>query len=200
MNPSSDKNLLFALIAHHNGYITMEQFFEAAAVWNKEPKRDLGEILVEKKFLDEVERFNIQGIVEDRLRRQGGVDNTLSFMIESGSVPQGDSLPEDWKGKIDAINQAIHDKTPPNPPNFGTPEENPGIHRYIIRKTLGHGGQGYVWEAIDTELNRRVALKNIVPKLSSDPLHQELLIDEARKTGKLRRRRQAVFHDAAYQR
>jgi serine/threonine protein kinase len=188
MNPSSDKNLLFALIAHHNGYITMEQFFEAAAVWNKEPKRDLGEILVEKKFLDEVERFNIQGIVEDRLRRQGGVDNTLSFMIESGSVPQGDSLPEDWKGKIDAINQAIHDKTPPNPPNFGTPEENPGIHRYIIRKTLGHGGQGYVWEAIDTELNRRVALKNIVPKLSSDPLHQELLIDEARKTGKLRHR------------
>jgi len=188
MNPSSDKNLLFALIAHHNGYITMEQFFEAAAVWNKEPKRDLGEILVEKKFLDEVERFNIQGIVEDRLRRQGGVDNTLSFMIESGSVPQGDSLPEDWKGKIDAINQAIHDKTPPNPPNFGTPETNPGIHRYIIRKTLGHGGQGYVWEAIDTELNRRVALKNIVPKLSSDPLHQELLIDEARKTGKLRHR------------
>ena len=95
MNPSSDKNLLFALIAHHNGYITMEQFFEAADVWNREPKRDLGEILVEKKFLDEVERFNIQGIVEDRLRRQGGVDNTLSLIIESGSVPQGDSLPED---------------------------------------------------------------------------------------------------------
>jgi serine/threonine protein kinase len=185
MNPSSDKNLLFALIAHHNGYITMEQFFEAAAVWNREPKRELGEILVEKKFLDEVERFNIQGIVEDRLRRQGGVDNTLSFIIESGSVPQGDALPEDWQDKIDAITQVISDKTSPNPPNFGTPEANRGIHRYIIRKSLGHGGQGYVWEAIDTELNRRVAIKNIVPSLSSDPLHQELLIDEARKTGKL---------------
>jgi len=188
MNPSSDKNLLFALIAHHNGYITMEQFFEAAAVWNREPKRELGEILVEKKFLDEVERFNIQGIVEDRLRRHGGVDNTLSFIIENGSLPEGQALPEDWEGKIDAITNVIRDKIPPNPPNFGTPEENPGIHRYIIRKTLGHGGQGYVWEAIDTELNRRVALKNIVPKLSSDPLHQELLIDEARKTGKLRHR------------
>jgi serine/threonine-protein kinase len=185
MNPSSDKNLLFALIAHHNGYITMEQFFEAAAVWNREPKRDLGEILVEKKFLDEVERFNIQGIVEDRLRRQGGIDDTLSFIVASGSVPQGDSLPEDWKGKIDAITQVIRDKTSPNPPNFGAPETDLGTHRYIIRKTLGHGGQGYVWEAIDTELNRKVAIKNIVPSLSSDPLHQELLIDEARKTGKL---------------
>ena len=185
MNPSSDKNLLFALIAHHNGYITMEQFFEAAAVWNKEPKRDLGEILVEKKFLDDVERFNIQGIVEDRLRRQGGIDDTLSFIVASGSVPQGQALPEDWEGKIDAITNVIRDKTPPNPPNFGTPEANPGIHRYIIRKSLGHGGQGYVWEAIDTELNRKVAIKNIVPSLSSDPLHQELLIDEARKTGKL---------------
>jgi serine/threonine-protein kinase len=185
MNPSSDKNLLFALIAHHNGYITMEQFFEAAAVWNKEPKRDLGEILVEKKFLDEVERFNIQGIVEDRLRRQGGIDDTLSFIVASGSVPQGQALPEDWEGKIDAITNVIRDKTPPNPPNFGTPEANRGIHRYIIRRTLGHGGQGNVWEAIDTELNRRVAIKNIVPSLSSDPLYQELLIDEARKTGKL---------------
>ena len=185
MNPSSDKNLLFALIAHHNGYISMEQFFEAAAVWNKEPKRELGEILVEKKFLDEVERFNIQGIVEDRVRRQGGIDDTLSFIVASGSVPQKDALPEDWQDKIDAITQVISNKTSPNPPNFGTPEANRGIHRYIIRKSLGHGGQGYVWEAIDTELNRRVAIKNIVPSLSSDPLQQELLIDEARKTGKL---------------
>ena len=188
MNPSSDKNLLFALIAHHNGYISMEQFFEAAAVWNRDPKRDLGEILVEKKFLDDVERFNIQGIVEDRLRRHGGVDDTLSFIIENGSLPEGRALPEDWEGKIDAITNVIRDKTPPNPPNFGTPEANPGIHRYIIRKSLGHGGQGYVWEAIDTELNRRVAIKNVVPKLSSDPIQQELLIDEARKTGKLRHR------------
>ena len=188
MNPSSDKNLLFALIAHHNGYISMEQFFEAAAVWNRDPKRDLGEILVEKKSLDDVERFNIQGIVEDRLRRHGGVDDTLSFIIENGSLPEGQALPEDWEGKIDAITNVIRDKTPPNPPNFGTPEANPGIHRYIIRKSLGHGGQGYVWEAIDTELNRKVAIKNIVPKLSSDPLQQELLIDEARKTGKLRHR------------
>lgn len=185
MSPFSDKNLLFALIAYQNGYITMEQFFEAAAVWNKEPQRELGEILVEKKFLEEVERFNIQGIVEDRLRRQGGIDNTLSFVLENGSVPEGQPLPEDWKGKIDAITKVIRDKKPPSPPNFSTPEANPGIHRYIIRKTLGHGGQGYVWEAIDTELNRRVAIKNIVPDLSSDPLHQELLIDEARKTGKL---------------
>lgn len=185
MNPSSDKNLLFALIAYHNGYINMEQFFEAAAVWNGEPNRELGEILVEKKFLDEVERFNIQGILEDRLRRQDGVDDTLSFIIENGSVPEGKTLPEDWRGKIDTITNVIRDKNPPNRPNFDTTEANPGIHRYIIRKTLGHGGQGYVWEAIDTELNRRVAIKNIVPSLSSDPLHQELLIDEARKTGKL---------------
>ena len=185
MSPFSDKNLLFALIAYQNGYITMEQFFEAAAVWNKEPQRELGEILVEKKFLEEVERFNIQGIVEDRLRRQGGIDNTLSFVLENGSVPEGQPLPEDWKGKIDAITKVIRDKKPPSPPNFSTPEANPGIHRYIIRKMLGKGGQGYVWEAIDTELNRRVAIKNIVPDLSSDPLHQELLIDEARKTGKL---------------
>ncbi|MFY7893118.1 MAG: hypothetical protein ACOVOJ_10540, partial [Pirellula sp.] len=77
-SPSSDRNFLFALVAYQNGYITIEQFFAAAQLWNKDPKKDIGDILVERKFIDDVERFNIQGIVEDRLRRQGGIDNSLS--------------------------------------------------------------------------------------------------------------------------
>ncbi|MBU6386874.1 MAG: hypothetical protein KGS49_13115, partial [Planctomycetes bacterium] len=98
---SVDKNLLFGLVAYQNGYITQEQFFQAGAVWNKDPNKDLGEILVEQKFLEEVERFNLQGIVEDRLRRLGGTDNTLSFVIGNGSVPTGELLPDDWKSRIE---------------------------------------------------------------------------------------------------
>ena len=54
MNSASDKNFLFVLIAYQNGYITIDQFLESAAAWNKDPKRDIGEILLEKKFLEDV--------------------------------------------------------------------------------------------------------------------------------------------------
>jgi hypothetical protein len=67
MSAQTDKNLLFGLIAFQNGYITMEQFMEAGAIWNKDPSRELAEILVEKKHLEDVERHNIQGIVDDRV-------------------------------------------------------------------------------------------------------------------------------------
>jgi len=151
-SPSSDRNLLFALVAYQNGYITMEQFFEAAQLWNKEPKKDIGDILVERKFLDDVERFNIQGIVEDRLRRQGGLDNSLSFVVENGSVPQGEDLPEEWQKKFTEITKISDDssKSPASKPKLG-----PSIHRYIFRRPIGEGGQGIVWEVDDTELGPR---------------------------------------------
>ena len=182
---SIDKNLLFGLVAYQNGYISQQQFFQAGDAWNKDPRKDLGEILVEMKFLEELERFNLQGIIEDRLRRLGGLDNTLSFVIGNGSLPVEDQQPADWKSRIDEITKIIKNSLPPSPPNLNHADTPPSDQRYFIGRELGHGGQGYVWEAVDTVLNRRVAIKNIVPKHSSDRLHQELLIDEARKTGKL---------------
>lgn len=182
---SVDKNLLFGLIAYQNSYITKDQFFQAGEVWNKDPNRDLGEILVEKKFLEEIERFNLQGIVEDRLRRLGGIDNTLSFVISHGGVPTGVMLPDDWKARIEDITKIITNSTTAVPPESINTDWSNDANRYVIGKELGHGGQGYVWEAVDTVLNRKVAIKNVVPKHSNDPLHQELLIDEARKTGKI---------------
>ncbi len=181
-SPSSDRNLLFALVAYQNGYITMEQFFEAAQLWNKEPKKDIGDILVERKFLDDVERFNIQGIVEDRLRRQGGLDNSLSFVVENGSVPQGEDLPEEWQKKFTEITKISDDssKSPASKPKLG-----PSIHRYIFRRPIGEGGQGIVWEVDDTELGRRIALKKVHPKHANNPLHKGMLIEESRNTGRL---------------
>ena len=182
MSPGSDRNLLFALIAYQNGYINTEQFFEAAAVWNKDPKQDLGQILVEKKFLQEVERYNIQGILEDRLRRQGGLDNSLSFVVENGSVPEGQDLPEDWQKKFEEITKVSDQTVRPAGPR---PTSNPSIHRYVFRKPIGEGGQGIVWEVDDTELGRRIALKKVHPKHANSPLHNGMLVEESRNTGRL---------------
>ncbi|MCY2999306.1 MAG: serine/threonine-protein kinase, partial [Planctomycetota bacterium] len=183
MSPSSDRNFLFALVAYQNGYVTVEQFFEASQAWNRDPKLDIGGILVERKFLDEVERYNIQGIVEDRLRRQGGLDNSLSFVVENGSMPEGQDLPEDWQKRIEEITKIVPDG--PRSAAASKAPRMPSIHRYVFRKPIGEGGQGIVWEVDDTELGRRIALKKVHPKHANDPLHSGMLIEESRNTGRL---------------
>jgi len=177
VNPASDKNFLFILIAYQNGYITVEQFLDSAVAWNKDPKREIGEILVEKKFLDETERFNIQGIVEDRLRRLGGLENSLSFAIDNGSVPDAQDLPQDWADRLHQITKIIPPQIPPS--------DEPIANRYKLRGKLGEGGQAIVYEADDLELGRRVAIKKVRPEHEDDPNAIGSLIEEARNTSRL---------------
>lgn len=177
MNPASDKNFLFVLIAYQNGYITVDQFLECAVVWNKDPKREIGEILVEKKFLDETERFNIHGIVEDRVRRLGGLENSLSFAIDNGSVPDAHDLPQEWADRLNRDTKII----PPRESSSG----NLVANRYQLRNELGQGGQGIVYEADDLELGRRVAIKKVRQEYEDDPNAIGGLIEEARNTSRL---------------
>lgn len=177
MNPASDKNFLFVLIAYQNGYITVDQFLECAVVWNKDPKREIGEILVEKKFLDETERFNIHGIVEDRVRRLGGLENSLSFAIDNGSVPDAQDLPQEWAERLNRDTKII----PPRESSSGSLVAN----RYQLRNELGQGGQGIVYEADDLELGRRVAIKKVRQEYEDDPNAIGGLIEEARNTSRL---------------
>jgi serine/threonine protein kinase len=177
MNPASDQNFLFVLIAYQNAYITVDQFLECAVIWNKDPKREIGEILVEKKFLDETERFNIHGIVEDRIRRLGGLENSLSFALDNGSVPDVQDLPEQWADRLTRETKII-------PPRDSSSNE-PIASRYQLRHELGGGGQGIVYEADDLELGRRVAIKKVRRELEDDPNAIGSLIEEARNTSRL---------------
>src|SRR2546421_2092684 len=47
--------------------------------------------------------------------------------------------------------------------------ENTRISHYEITKLLGRGGMGEVYEAMDLDLGRRVALKFIAPELAAEP-------------------------------
>jgi len=42
------------------------------------------------------------------------------------------------------------------------------LDRYEIKETIGKGGAGIVYRAIDTKLNREVALKRVLPDGSEE--------------------------------
>ncbi len=58
------------------------------------------------------------------------------------------------------------------------------VGRYVLRRTLGQGGMGVVYEAFDPELDRVVALKLLRSELGS-PRLQSRLVTEARAMAKL---------------
>ena len=57
--------------------------------------------------------------------------------------------------------------------------------RYRLVRRIGVGGVGEVWEADDTVLGRRVALKVLVQELADDPRATRRFVREARATAKL---------------
>ncbi len=59
------------------------------------------------------------------------------------------------------------------------------IGRYEIQSLLGVGGMGEVYRALDTELNRPVAIKFLSPEFTSDPKRMDRFVQEARSASAL---------------
>jgi serine/threonine protein kinase len=59
------------------------------------------------------------------------------------------------------------------------------IDHYQILRELGRGGMGSVHEARDVTLDRRVALKVLLPELAADPFYELMFLREARAAAKV---------------
>jgi tRNA A-37 threonylcarbamoyl transferase component Bud32 len=85
--------------------------------------------------------------------------------------------------------------TPPVPAPTTTPAEAPPptpgrlLGKYTIIREIARGGMGVVYEALDTVLDRRVALKMLMTKLRADAkvagVEEERFLREARVTAQL---------------
>jgi len=143
-------------LALDGGLITPEQLREAlveqarAATRGGEP-RMLGEILVDKKYITQPQ-------LAELLQKQSR-DAT-----ERGRPPAGKpALPV----------KAPTEKPPPKPPGGNK------VGKYLVVRELGFGGMGVVYEAVDANLNRKIALKMLIGS-SPNADAQETAMEEER--------------------
>jgi len=67
--------------------------------------------------------------------------------------------------------------------------------RYRLQRLIATGGMGQVWEAVDSRLGRRVAVKVLKQEFSSDPEFLERFRAEARIVAMLNHPGIAAVHD-----
>ncbi|HVU49299.1 MAG TPA: serine/threonine-protein kinase [Polyangia bacterium] len=74
-------------------------------------------------------------------------------------------------------------------------ERGHAIGRFMVLGALGAGGMGEVYAAYDPELDRKVAVKVLRPKVSDTDKGASLLLREAQATAKLRHPNVVVIYD-----
>jgi len=69
------------------------------------------------------------------------------------------------------------------------------IAHYRCVEKIGEGGMGVVWKALDTRLDRHVALKVLRPELTADPERRRQFLREARSAAAVNHPNIATIHE-----
>ena len=188
LDPSRD--LLFGLLALQTGLINQAQLVAAFHAWTQARDRPMAEILAEQGDL---------GPVPDPAWR----DWSSSISAAMAATPSGASPPSASAGpparawrrsatrELDAsLAQVGSGSTEPDDDPDRTASYSVGTatsdgQRFRVLRPHARGGLGAVFVALDTELHREVALKQILDDHADDPTSRQRFLLEAEITGGL---------------
>ena len=78
---------------------------------------------------------------------------------------------------------------------LNSPEPGSELSHYRLLDKIGEGGMGVVYRALDTRLNRHVAVKILRPELTADPARQQSFLREARAAAAVNHPGIATVHE-----
>ncbi len=189
-DPSRD--LLFGLLALQNGLIDQVQLVAAFQSWTRDKSRPLAVHLVGRGDLDAEQRAGVEAIVALHLKKHGGdAENSLAAIPVGRATrkklarlgdPQIDaSLARVGSGSGSTETDDDFDRTP----SYAVGTATSDGQRFRVLRPHARGGLGAVFVALDTELHREVALKQILDDHADDPTSRQRFLLEAEITGGL---------------
>jgi WD40 repeat protein len=151
------------------GLADQAQILAAWSAWKSSRLKAMGEILVEQGVLDTPQRARLEGLAAGHCN-PGERSAELSLTVA-------------YEGR-DAV-AAVDEPRERGRPDSGAGEPTSAERRFEILRSHARGGLGEVFLALDRELNRQVALKELQPYHAHNPASQSRFVLEAEVTGRL---------------
>jgi serine/threonine-protein kinase len=188
---AADRHLLLGLLALQNGLIQQAQLVAAFQAWTLEKSRPLTDHLVALGHLSPAQRSVVEALAALHLEAHGGaVEKSLA------AVPAGKSTLESLAAVQDPdIERTLSQVGSARPPaddgdadltaSYAVGTATADGQRFRVLRPHARGGLGAVFVALDAELNREVALKQILDQHADDSTSRARFLLEAEITGGL---------------
>ncbi len=203
----ADRDLLFGILAVQNGLIEQADLIGALTSRTRKRSSPIAQVLVERGALSEDDRSLLEGLLRRHVAKHGGAaDRSLAAFPAPGALAdrlrQVLALDQDMEtslasfssgGQTDPPSQSSltigigsslpDEETAGESFSLGQSSSEGGRFRLIRRHA--RGGIGMVFVALDSELHREVALKQMLPQHADDLSSRARFLLEAEVTGRL---------------
>jgi tetratricopeptide (TPR) repeat protein/tRNA A-37 threonylcarbamoyl transferase component Bud32 len=180
----TDRNLLFGVMALQADLIDAVQFAEACSAWAAKKAVPLADLLQERGWITPEERAHVEFLLESKLRRHGGDVHASLVDAADARVRGAIAAVDDFQVRQALVGLTAQDRdvVTLNSTLACSPECR---DRYTLAHLHAQGGLGQVWLALDGDLGRHVALKELQPERAGDPVLAARFLEEAQITGQL---------------
>ncbi len=185
------RDLLFGLLALQNGLIDQGQLFSAFAAWSRNRDLSMAEILANRGDLEADDRLVVEALVARHLKKHGGdTEKSLAAIQPDRSILEGladvgspaiDATLAHFGSGLGSTDAAPTDQTG----SYAIGPSTSHGQRFRVLRPHAQGGLGAVYVALDGELNREVALKEILGHHADDATTRLRFLLEAEITGGL---------------